>query len=845
MNMQSQPGLFRQPAQMGMQGFGSNFSSSFQPTSQPFASNFNAPPQGGFGVPSAMPASVPTTSFMTPGFSQGTFGANPVQQPTQFSQSSVPGFGNQQSFGMQTAPTFPNNTMGFSQPMTSPMGTFQTGYQQMPMGNMMNQGKGSLMSKYRPTAIRDDAGANINVAHITAIQEYQSKTTEELRFEDYKCNDGHKRNTQAGMTSMMGQPTPSFSGQTGLFGATSTPMQNNAALPNFGGNNQQNQWKPPTTTLFGNNTMMPNQQTPGQSTLFRPTTAPNTLAAPASGTSLFGGGGNPFGQPQAQPPQQSSSLFPQSNSLFSQNPQQGQQSLFNPATNIMNPNNQSPNRSLFGNNSLTPGQPAFNQQPAQPGSLFGGATSQPQTSLFSATPQQSNLGATQPNSLFGGATSNSLFGGASTSQLGGTLFNNSQQPGSQPSFFSQPQQAQSSLFGGSQPMGGGSLFANTQKPGYFGAPTQPGMFGQSQIPPQMETILTASKDPHGLSLLFPGKSPDSLLDEYKKNMASIQQQPEHKSIINRASSTPKINYDLGNDNWRQNLEKKSYTPSKKSEPFGLLSIPSKERFIITKRPSFEGVKLEEYHDEDNTKYFKVVSPTPSTVRHVNTTEILVVAYNPFPIRMTIPVASKTSIKEIRYQVSKHLEGIEESRIQLVFKSKILQDSDTVKSLSMVHHDVIDVIVTQDPQDSKQKLAPAEQLPKLTKNNYSTKPSIIELARMTSDELKRIKNFTVENEYGKIVFEGETSVIGLDLDKLVDIKQSEVTVYPDDSDENKPKIGEGLNKPATVYLFNCMTKKEVPDNIFVQKLKKLGERDGSEFVSWDSNSKIWVFKVKHF
>mmetsp|Transcript_9806 Transcript_9806/g.9729 ORF Transcript_9806/g.9729 Transcript_9806/m.9729 type:complete len:747 (+) Transcript_9806:3-2243(+) len=746
---------------------------------------------------------------------------------------------------MQTAPTFPNNTMGFSQPMTSPMGAFQTGYQQMPMGNMMNQAKGTQMGKYRPSPVRDDAGANINVMHITAIQEYQSKTTEELRFEDYKFNDGHKRNTQAGMTPMMGQPTPSFSGQAGLFGATSTPMQTNTALPNFGGNNQQNQWKPPTTGLFGNNTMIANQQTPGQSTMFRPNTTPNTLAVPTSGGSLFGGGGNPFGQPQPQPQaQQSSSLFPQSNSLFPQNSQPGQ-SLFNPATNIMNPNTQSPNRSLFGNNTLTPGQPAFNQQPAQPGSLFGGATSQPQSSLFSTAPQQGNLGSTQPGSLFGGATNNSLFGGAPTSQLGGTLFNNSQQPGSQPSFFSQPQQAQNSLFSGSQPMGGGSLFGNTQKPGYFGASTQPGMFGQSQIPPQMETILTASKDPHGLSLLFPGKSPDSLLDEYKKNMASIQQQPEHKSIINRALTTPRSSYESSNDNWRNNLEKKSYTPSKKSEPFGLLSIPSKERFIITKRPSFEGVKLEEYHDEDNTKYFKVVSPTPSTVRRTKTTEILVVAYNPFPIRMTIPVTSKTSIKEIRYQVAKHLEGIEESRIQLVFKSKILQDHDTVKFLNMVHHDVIDVIVTQDPQESKQKLAPAEQLPKLTKSNYSTKPSIIELARMTCDELKRVKNFTIENEFGKVVFEGETNVIGLDLDKLVTIKQSEVTVYPDDSDENKPKIGEGLNKPAIVHLFNCTTKKEMPTDIFIQKLKKSAEKDGSEFVSWDANSKVWVFKVKHF
>lgn len=273
-----------------------------------------------------------------------------------------------------------------------------------------------------------------------------------------------------------------------------------------------------------------------------------------------------------------------------------------------------------------------------------------------------------------------------------------------------------------------------------------------------------------------------------------------------------------------------------------MPTPSRERFTITKRPSFEGFKLEEYKDEDNSDFFKVVSPSPSISKRVKTTEILVVAYNPYPIRLTIPVSANTQVREIRHQVSKHLENVNENNIKLTHRSRMLQDDNTIKEMNIVHHDVIDVIVTQ--EESQTRLAPAEILPKLTTIGYKTKPTMVELARMSIDELKRVKNFTIENEHGKIVFEGETNVLNLDIDKIVKINRGEATLYDDESEILKPKVGEGLNKPATFFLKNCKPKKETPAELFIERLKKLSENNGSEFISWDLQSNEWVFRIKH-
>jgi hypothetical protein len=72
-------------------------------------------------------------------------------------------------------------------------------------------------------------------------------------------------------------------------------------------------------------------------------------------------------------------------------------------------------------------------------------------------------------------------------------------------------------------------------------------------------------------------------------------------------------------------------------------------------------------------------------------------------------------------------------------------------------------------------------------------------------LRKVKNFTIENSFGKIIFDGETDILGLNLDNLVTIKSKCIEVYPEDKD--KPPLGEKLNKPAIMHLYKVMNKKD--------------------------------------
>ncbi|CAG9323542.1 unnamed protein product [Blepharisma stoltei] len=817
MNFQK-PNSFQQFGQTDPSGFHSGFSNSY--ASQPFSSGFTKPPQGGFGIPSATPVSTSSTSFSNPHFTQSQpFNSNPPQ-PSGFSQAQFQNAGTQQPFGAQPAPLFssPMNVAG------SPMKGFQSSFQQNSPA-MNNSANGTKSTRYREDSSTE---THIGITSISGLDEFQNRSIEELRFEDYKFNDGYIRNTQTGVYPIISQPPP-FSGATSSFGGIrsalktantfpnvsgAAPTSNTANISNFGGNIPQNQWNSNGSFSAGT------QQNSVQS-IFSQTSTSNTTVGSSSGSSISGGASSIW-QTQTQ-----NSLFSQPNPLF---PQTTGQQTFSQASNIGSMSSQAPNKSLFGNINNAPTQQIV-IQPIMQASLFG-SINPPQAPLFPTNIQQSNP---QPSSLFGANSSNSQFAGASISSLSSSLFANPQQ---QAPYYNPPQQTQASLFSSAQPMGGNLFPNNPQKPAGLFAPTQPNL-SQAQIP-HMDALLTAFKDPQGLLSIFSYNSLEEIVSSYKRD-TDLFKLPKKTSLISRFSDTPKLSHDSDFNKWRQNIDRRSLTPKLKWEPSRFSPIlDRKERYVITKKSSFEKLRLEEYEGEDNSKYFKAVSSSSDSPKRVKTTEIIATTYNPYPIRMAITVISTTTIQEIKYKVFKKLEWVEMSRIQLTFKSKILQDSDTIKSLSMIHHDAIDVIVTQEPQEPKETFAPVDLLPKLKRPEYFTTPSMIEIARMTTEEIKSIKNFTIENKFGKIVFDGETNMTGLNLDEIVEIQQNEINVYPNDQD--KPKIGEGLNKPATIYLFNCVAKKNKTDNEFRKKLKGIAD---IEFVNWDRISKIWVFKVKHF
>lgn len=90
--------------------------------------------------------------------------------------------------------------------------------------------------------------------------------------------------------------------------------------------------------------------------------------------------------------------------------------------------------------------------------------------------------------------------------------------------------------------------------------------------------------------------------------------------------------------------------------------------------------------------------------------------------------------------------------------------------------------------------------------------------------------------------------------LVHIRHREVIIYQDD--ENKPPLGEGLNRKATVTLDRVWpndktTKQPItsPDRItavnFVVKLQRASNKLGAHFVDYRSDTGSWVFNVEHF
>ena len=141
-------------------------------------------------------------------------------------------------------------------------------------------------------------------------------------------------------------------------------------------------------------------------------------------------------------------------------------------------------------------------------------------------------------------------------------------------------------------------------------------------------------------------------------------------------------------------------------------------------------------------------------------------------------------------------------------------------------------------------------PVLLRPGYITTPTLSVLQKMTSKELSKVNNFSVcRPNVGKIIWEGETDVRGLDLDLIITIEKRGVEVY--DNEESilmKPDVGYGLNKTALIYLKSIFP----PDNSsaekveqFPEKLKKICLKSGSEFIDYDSNIGEWIFRVEHF
>jgi len=127
--------------------------------------------------------------------------------------------------------------------------------------------------------------------------------------------------------------------------------------------------------------------------------------------------------------------------------------------------------------------------------------------------------------------------------------------------------------------------------------------------------------------------------------------------------------------------------------------------------------------------------------------------------------------------------------------------------------------------------------------------------LTPNELRQVRDLTIQKpKVGEVTFHGEIDLVRErrileELPSIVRLDPGEVVLYQDGA--TKPKEGEGLNRPATITLFNCMPPNSAPfpdaesKARYRNRIALMTESKGARFVDYDCDHGIWQFRVEHF
>uniref|UniRef100_A0A6P7G4Y7 Nuclear pore complex protein Nup98-Nup96 n=1 Tax=Diabrotica virgifera virgifera TaxID=50390 RepID=A0A6P7G4Y7_DIAVI len=840
--------LFGKPAG----GFGSPSTSAFgQPATTSLFPSSQAQPNNLFqnaGTGFGTPASTPSTGFGTTtlfGQQQQPAAGGLFNTSSTFGQQNKPaafGFGAQPAqptlFGQQAAQP---QTSGMFQPSTSNLFGTTSAFGQQSTGTggvKFNAVTGT------DTMLKNGVSNSINTKlhSITCMKDYESKSFEELRYEDYAANrKGPQQQSGFGATPFGNQVSSAPS----LFG------QPDASKPAFTGFGQ-------STSTFGQNTGfgMPNQQQQTGGLFGKPATG---FATPTSTSSLnFGFGSNtqtnnPFGA--AQQPKAFGSVTP---SIFGTNTATTQQSGFNTGGGLFGQTNtQNTAGSIFG-------------KPAQPTVGFGTA---PNANFSFSTPAASTQASSlfQPNKPIFGQTSTTPAFGQATNTFGTNTFGSTLGKPAAPAFGTTPTPAFGNTLGtGLQPQAAPLFGNNAVKPGGFfnntgttglgtfqsntfptntGFNLQPQAAQQSLFPSAEQQTATnlalLTADPFGDAPHLAGLEP-----KLKSSPAAISA-TDPKELKSLLDASNKVTTSTGS--------KLRVVPirSIKDSLFDLASPPVPEdskdyiktncrKLVLKSRPSSGESNSPAVQRMDILKHLE--SPdTPINDENVNIQNIRY---------------STTLQNEIRPHVKLNFENTINNDSSLPIGSPTFILDNSVRNSS--HENIqknnrVSVEVDIEPTESGGSGDCVKSYPcniVCTRPEYYTLPPPEELMKYVDEDGRCIvKGFTIGRKgYGNVYFPEEMDVSGLNLDEFVHFRYREINIYPDD--DKKPPIGQGLNRKAQVTLDNVYPKRPGSNTLvkdinelqlmnFSEKLRKVTENKDAKFVDYRPETGSWVFKVDHF
>lgn len=605
----------------------------------------------------------------------------------------------------------------------------------------------------------------------------------------------------------------------GLF-STSNNNTNNTGTGLFGSNNQNNQQQPPASNIFGANN---NQQQP---------TGSNFFSKPAAtGTGLFGSnpssnannaGGNIFGglgtNDNANQGQQNQG------GLFGTNNQQQQKpSLFNTGstTNLFGASNntqqQPVGNSLFGNNS--------NNQQQQSGGFFGNNSTNLSNSL-SGSQQQNSLLA--PQTLQASLLDSNPWGSASifsglppppTQNVGPlatpiSAAKSKKQSILHPNYKINPYQSQSRLV--TPRRGYGFTYSTYGTPSSISSnASTPGGFSGSLLHSSIGRGLGKSLSTSNLRRTFESNG-DSILSPGAFSAGS--------SRYSGAGSLKKLTIDrsLRTDLFANDANPALPSPDKNDQ--------SKQPGILKKKVSFDTSTV---GGNGNGQDAHEVNGYPSNEVNYNAT----------------PSAQEQGfLRSSSRNNSGKLNGAKSNGVTSPPEMEQVKGNE----LAIVHEDG-----PPEPSSSDSSRPPAQADQNDPQpGSYYMRPSREELDKMSHEQKSQVKDFEIGREgCGHVIFDQPVNLNNVPLDEIYDgiavITLRSLTIYADSS--KKPQRGKGLNVPSTIYLKNSWPRnndRKTPTyeksglrfNRHVERLRKVG---GTEFVRYEKDTGVWVFKVPHF